>query len=70
MAKSTRNSGKPWSTEDVSMLKALAKGNTPTGVMSIKLGRTENAIHSKAADLNVSLKPTNKPPYNRQQKSR
>ena len=70
MAKSTRNSGKPWTPADVNMLKALAKGNTPTGVMSIKLGRTENAIYTKASDINLSLKPTNKPPYNRQRKSR
>jgi len=70
MAESTRNSGKPWSTEDIGMLKALAKGNTPTGVITIKLGRTENAIRAKASDLNLSLKPTNKPPYNRQRKSR
>jgi hypothetical protein len=29
----------PWSTTDVNKLKQLAKGNTPTGVMSIKLQR-------------------------------
>ena len=70
MAKSNRNSGNSWSTDDVSMLKELAKGNTPTGVISIKLGRTENAIRAKASDIKLSLKPTNKPPYNRQRKSR
>lgn len=68
MAKSTRNSGNLWSAEDINRLKELAKGNTPTGVMSIKLGRTENAIYTKASDINLSLKPTNKPPYNRQRK--
>jgi hypothetical protein len=68
MAKSNRNSGKAWSTQDIDMLKELAKGNTPTGVISIKLGRTENAIRDKASDIKLSLKPTNKPPYNRQQK--
>jgi hypothetical protein len=68
MAKSNRNSGKPWSTEDINTLKQLAKGNTPTGVMSIKLGRTEKAIYTKASNLNISLKPTNKPPYNRRPK--
>jgi len=70
MAKSTRNSGKPWSAQDVSKLKDLAKGNTPTGVMSIKHGRTENAIYAKASDLNLSLRPINRPPYNRQRKSK
>lgn len=68
MAKSNRNSGKPWSSQDISTLKQLAKGNTPTGVMSIKLGRTEGAIYTKAAELDVSLKPTNKSPYNRKPK--
>lgn len=33
--------------------------------MGLKLGRTENAINSKAQELGVSLKPTNQPPYNR-----
>ena len=65
MAKSTRNTGKRWATEDVSKLKELARGNTPTGVMSIKLGRTQNAIYNKASEISLSLKPTNKPPYNR-----
>jgi hypothetical protein len=65
MAKSTRNSGTQWSPNDIALLKQLVKGNTPTGVMSIKLGRTEAAIRTKAYELNVSLKPTNQSPYNR-----
>jgi hypothetical protein len=65
MARSTRNSGKQWSQEDVSLLKQLAKGNTPTGVMSIKLGRTKVAIRSMASSLRISLRPTNQSPYNR-----
>jgi hypothetical protein len=43
-----RRSRQPWSTADVRMLKQLAKGNTPTGVMSIKLQRPVAAIRSKA----------------------
>jgi len=70
MAKSTRNSGKPWSAQDISNLKSFAKGNTPTGVMSIKLGRTEGAIYKKASELEVSLKPTNQSPYNRRSKAK
>ena len=65
MAKSTKNSGKRWSGQDERALKNLAKSNTPTGVIGLKLGRTENAIRSKASELNVSLKPTNRSPYNR-----
>jgi len=68
MAKSNRNSGEPWSSTDEKNLKELAEGNTPTGVISVKLGRTEYAIQAKASRLGVSLKPTNQSPYNRKSK--
>ena len=55
----------PWSTADVRMLKQLAKGNTPTGVMSIKLQRPVAAIRSKAHREGISLRPVNRAPYNR-----
>lgn len=65
MAKSTRNSGKQWSSQDVKQLRSLAKGNTPTRVIGLKLGRTAAAVQSKASGVGVSLKPTNQSPYNR-----
>ena len=65
MAKSAKNSGKPWTSGEVSQLKALAKQNTPTRVMGLKLGRSEEAVRSKAGDEGISLKPTNQSPYNR-----
>ncbi len=65
MSKSNRNGGKPWSSNDVHNLKILVKENTPTRVIGLKLGRTENAIYSKASEENISLKPTNQSPYNR-----
>lgn len=65
MPKSTRNTGKEWSKADVAGLKDLAKHNTPTRVIGLKLGRTEAAIRSKAGSEGVSLKPTNQSPYNR-----
>jgi hypothetical protein len=43
----------------------LAKGNTPTGVMSIKLQRPIAAIRSKAQRERISLRPVNQSPYNR-----
>jgi hypothetical protein len=61
--KSTRNSGEEWSEAEVQQLRELADGNTPTGVMSIKLGRSEDAIRSKAQAEGVSLAPANRPPY-------
>ena len=63
MSKSTRNSGKAWTPSDVSQLRQLAKQNTPTRVIGLKLGRTEDAVRAKASENNISLKPTNQSPY-------
>lgn len=65
MAKYNRNSGKPWTATETMKLKDLAKHNTPTRVIGLKLGRTEDAVRSKASELSVPLKPTNQSPYNR-----
>jgi hypothetical protein len=43
----------------------LAKQNTPTRVIGLKLGRTEGAVRTKASEAGISLKPTNQSPYNR-----
>lgn len=59
------NAGKRWTPKDIEKLIKLAKGNTPTGLIAYKMGRTKNAINSKAQDEKISLKPTNKPPYDR-----
>lgn len=63
MAKSTRNTGKAWTPTETKALKSLASGNTPTRVIGLKLGRTPNAVYSKASQVGVSLKPTNQSPY-------
>ena len=68
MSKSTRNTGKSWTKSEVSQLRTLAKKNTPTRVIGLKLGRTENAVRSKAGENKISLKPTNQSPYNRRKK--
>lgn len=65
MAKSTRNSGTNWTPTQQRELRSLARENTPTRVIGLKLGRTVAAVRTKAADLGVSLKPTNQSPYNR-----
>lgn len=65
MAKSTRNSGSRWSKADVANLRKLARQNTPTRVIGLKLGRTEGAVRTKASDSSITLKPTNQSPYNR-----
>jgi len=63
-----KNAGKAWSGAEKATLQQLAKGNTPTRVIGLKLGRSEDSVRSKASDLKVSLKPTNQSPYNRRQK--
>ncbi len=65
MSKSTRNTGKLWSTSEVKQLNELAKSNTPTRVIGLKMGRTPGAVQSKASQEGISLKPTNQSPYNR-----
>lgn len=65
MAKYNRNSGKAWSQEDVKQLKQMAKENTPTRVIGLKLGRTPGAVYNKASEKSVDLKPANQSPYNR-----
>jgi hypothetical protein len=68
MPKSTRNTGKAWSSADKSQLRSLAQGNTPTRIIGLKLGRTEAGVRGQAAKLGLSLKPTNQAPYNRRVK--
>lgn len=63
--KKPANSGKDWTRADVANLRQLARENTPTRVMGLKLGRTPDAIYGKASELGLSLKPTNQSPYNR-----
>ncbi len=65
MNKKPANQGKQWTPTQESQLKKLAKGNTPTRVIGLKMERTPGAIQAKAQDLNVSLMPPNQRPYNR-----
>jgi hypothetical protein len=60
-----RRAREPWTPQEVRELKALAKGNTPTGVISVKLQRPPTAIRSKAQREGISLRPSNRSPYNR-----
>jgi hypothetical protein len=60
-----RRSRELWTSDDVRTLKALAKDNTPTGVISLKLQRPLAAIRSKAQREGISLSPANRSPYTR-----
>lgn len=68
MAKTPPNHQKPWSSADDQALRRLAKENTPTRVMGLKLGRTAGAVESHASELGVSLKPANQSPYGSKRK--
>jgi len=65
MAKPPANHGKQWTSAEVKQLKQLAQENTPTRVIGLKLGRTEDAVRAKAGENNIPLKPANQSPYNR-----
>jgi hypothetical protein len=54
MAKKAKRS-RPWSKEDISMLKTMAREKTKTSVVARKLKRTESATRQKAASLGVKL---------------
>jgi hypothetical protein len=63
--KEPKNQGKKWTSNEISELKKLSEGNTPTGLIAHKLGRSEDSVRSKAKKNDISLLPTNKPPYDR-----
>ena len=65
MVKKPANQNKAWTNTQESKLRKLAKGNTPTRLIAYKLERTPASIQAKAHELNMSLKPINKSPYNR-----
>lgn len=65
MSKSDRNSGNPWTEAERAQLADLAEKNTPTRVIGLKMGRTEDAVRSQAQKQGISLKPSNQSPYDR-----
>ena len=65
MAKTPRNSNKPWTAPQIAKLERLAQGNTPTGLIAWELGRSPAAVRSKASEERVSHDPPNRSPYSR-----
>jgi hypothetical protein len=68
MARQPKNHGQPWTGKRDQELRKLAGENTPTRVIGLKLGRTEDAVRQRASEKRISLKPTNQSPYNRRKK--
>lgn len=63
-----RNAGKQWTPAEVKKLKELAKGNTPTRVIGLKLGRPVAGVRAKASEKKITLNPPNRSLYNRKKK--
>lgn len=63
MPKKPPNSGTPWTPAQDAQLKREAASNTPTRVIGLHMGRSEDAVRSHASEVGVSLKPTNQSPY-------
>jgi hypothetical protein len=60
---------KHWSKEEVRMLKKLASQNTPLLTIARKIGRTPDAIYSKAVAENIPMdRSTSKAPNGRRKK--
>ncbi len=55
--------GKSWTKEEKDKLKKLAKGNTPTRLIAMKLERTVGGVISQASKNGISLEPHNRSPY-------
>ena len=51
---------KKWTKQDETKLRQMARSNIDTDIIAKTLGRTKNAIYSKASELNISLKPKDK----------
>jgi hypothetical protein len=66
--KTPENHRTSWTQKNVRTLNKLVDGNTPTRLIASKLARTEDAVRSKASQMQRSLKPVNQSPYNRKYK--
>jgi hypothetical protein len=65
-----QRSGHRWEGTEVRELESLARQNTPTGVISLKLRRPPAAIRSKAQREGICLRPANRSPYSRRKTGR
>jgi hypothetical protein len=63
MTRAAKRGRVPWTDEEVRKLREFARGNTPTRIIGLKLGRTPGAVQSKASAVGISLKPANRSPY-------
>jgi hypothetical protein len=58
-----RNAAEPWTDDEVAELGELAADNFPPSVIGMRLGRPEQAVEQKAAQIGIQLLPIECPPY-------
>ncbi len=63
MAKTPPEDRQPRSAKDHQDPRHLAREDTPTPVIALKLGRTPAAVQAEASTQGISLKLTNQSPY-------
>lgn len=51
----SRNAGKRWRRDEIARLRELARRGAPLRLISLKLGRPDAAIRSKARDLGLTI---------------
>ena len=51
----SRNAGKRWRGDEIKQLRDLARRGAPLRLISLKLGRPDAAIRSKARDLGLAI---------------
>ena len=56
MAKSLKNHGKDWSSQDKKDFKNFVKDGVPARVIAQKMGRTENSIRLYASNNGISFR--------------
>jgi hypothetical protein len=54
MTKAPQNHGRQWKSADDRELQQLARANTPTRIIGLKLGRTPGAIYTHAAEVGAA----------------
>ena len=57
--KMARNSGKPWTAEQIATLQTLVRLNVPVRRIGLKLGRSSAAVLAKAKEMHLPLDPLN-----------
>ncbi len=61
MAKKPAKHGQPWTKKDTEQIGILARKGIDTDEIAERLGRTKDAIYSRASTEDISVKPKDPP---------